>query len=103
MEFLTLDEIKQQCRVDFDYDDALLTSYGETAEQVIVQYLGRGKTVEDMMESLTDEYGGMPAPVRQAALMLTAMWYQNQVPAKQGNMSIVPYTFDIMIKPYVIL
>ena len=103
MKFLTLQEIKHQCRVDFDYDDERLTAYGNTAEETVAQYLGRGKTVEAMMASLQEEYGQMPESIKTAALMLVAHWYHHNVPTTQGNLSIVPYAFDYILKPYVIL
>ena len=103
MKFLQLDEIKHQCRVDFDYDDERLIAYGNTAEETMAQYLGRGKTVDAMMASLQEEYGQMPESIKTAALMLVATWYQHQVPTSQSNMSIVPYTFDLIVKPYMIL
>ena len=103
MEFLTLEKIKHQCRVDFDYDNERLTSYGETAEETLAQYLGRGKTVEQMVASLTEEYGKVPESIKNAGLLLVAQWYQHQVPTTQANMSVVPYTFDLIIKPYILL
>lgn len=102
MKFLTLKDIKEQCRIeeDFTIEDTLLTCYGEAAEETVTQYLGRGKTVDDMMASMTEEYGGIPKSVVNAALMLVDTWYQHRSPDSQVNISIVPYTFDLLIKPY---
>ena len=102
MKWLTLESIKQQLRIepDFTLEDTLLTSYGEAAEETTAQYLGRGKTVDDMVASITEEYGGIPKSVINAALMLVDTWYQHRSPASPVNISIVPYTFDILIKPY---
>ena len=49
---------------------------------------------------MTEEYGGIPKSVVNAALMLVDTWYQHRSPASPVNISIVPYTFDILIKPY---
>ena len=102
MKFLTLQAIKAQCRIeeDFTLEDTLLESYGDAAEETVTQYLGRGKTVDDMVASMTEEYGGIPKSVVNAALMLVDTWYQHRSPASQVSISIVPYTFDILIKPY---
>lgn len=102
MKFLTLTDIKAQCRIeeDFTIEDVLLTSYGDSAEETVTQYLGRGVTVDDMVASMTEEYGGIPKSVVNAALMLVDTWYQHRSPASPVNISIVPYTFDILIKPY---
>lgn len=103
MEFLTLEFIKAHSRIDTDYDDELLTQYGEAAEETMAQYLNRGKTVEAMIASLTEEYGKVPSSVKNAALMLVDVWYNHRAPVSPVNMSQVPYTFDLLIKPYIIL
>ena len=103
MKFLQLNEIKHQCRVDFDYDDERLMAYGDTAEETMAQYLGRGKTVDAMMASLQEEYGQMPESIKTAAYMLVATWYQHNVPVTNSTMTVVPNTFEFLIKPYMIL
>lgn len=94
MKFLTLDYIKQHSRIDFDCEDELLELYGEAAEDTVMNYLNR--TLADLVA----QYGVIPAPVQQAALMLVDISYQNRSPVTTVNVSIVPYTFDILIKPY---
>ena len=100
MEYLKIEYIKQHSRIDFDCDDALLELYGEAAEETIAQYLNRGKTVHQCVASLTEEYGSVPAMIRMAALMLVDVSYQFRSPISPTNMSHVPYSFDLMVKPY---
>ena len=100
MKYLEIDYIKQHSRIDFDCDDALLELYGESAEETVAQYLGRGKTVSEMAESLEQEYGNIPAAIRQATLMLVDVSYNNRSPIGPQQMSHIPYTFDLLIKPY---
>ena len=66
MKFLTLNYIKQHSRIDYDIEDELLELYGNAAENVLAQHLGRGKTVDELVESLTEEYGEVPAAILQA-------------------------------------
>ena len=94
MKFLTLDYIKQHSRIDFDCEDELLELYGEAAEDTVMNYLNR--TLADLVA----QYGVIPAPVQQAALMLVDISYQYRSPVTTVNVSIVPYTFDMLIKPY---
>jgi uncharacterized phage protein (predicted DNA packaging) len=96
MKWLTLERIKQQLRIepDFTDEDELLEEYGESAEEVLLNYLNR--TYEDVFEV----YGRVPAPLRHAALMLVDTSYQYRSPVSAQNMSLVPYTFDLLIKPY---
>ena len=96
LKWLTLERIKQQCRIEpeFTDEDAILTEYGESAEETLLNYLNR--SYEDIMSV----YGRIPAPLRQASLMLVDTSYQYRSPVSTQNMSLVPYTFDLMVKPY---
>lgn len=96
MKWLTLDKIKQQCRIEPDIteEDTLLEDYGESAEETLLNYLNR--SYEDVMSV----YGRIPAPLRQATLMLVDVSYQYRSPVSAQNMSLVPYTFDLLVKPY---
>jgi hypothetical protein len=96
MKWLTLERIKQQCRIESDFteEDILLEMYGESAEEVLLNHLNR--SYEDIMQI----YGRIPAPLIHASLMLVDVSYQHRSPVSPQNMSIVPYTFDILVKPY---
>lgn len=103
MKFLTIDKIKQQLRLDCTCEAELLDAYGNSAEETLAGYLGYNNennlpSVDKMLEA----YGGtMPAPLVQAALMLVDTSYQFRSPVSAQNMSVVPYTFDLLVKPYV--
>lgn len=103
MKFLTLENIKAHSRIDYDCEDTLLELYGDSAEETVTQYLNRGKTTDEMVANLTAEFGKVPTPIYQAALMLVDVSYQHRSPVSAQNMSVVPYTFDLLLKPYVIL
>lgn len=103
MEFLTTDYIKAHSRIDIDDDDTMLAIYGESAEEIICQLLNRGDTVTEMVTSLTSQYGEVPKPILHAGLMLVDLSYQHHSPISQSNMYLVPYTFDFLIKPYMVL
>lgn len=96
MKWLNLEQIKAQLRIepDFHDEDTLLEMYGESAEEVLLNYLNR--SYEDIIEV----YGHIPAPLRHASLMLVDTSYQYRSPVSTQSMSIVPYTFDILVKPY---
>lgn len=96
MKWLTLPRIKQQLRIEADFteEDDLLEMYGESAEEVLLNYLNR--SFDDVMEV----YGRMPSPLTHAALMLVDTSYQYRSPVSAQSMSLVPYTFDILVKPY---
>lgn len=96
MKWLTLEDIKAQCRIeqDFHEEDALLESYGESAEDAILALCNR--TFEDIIE----QYGKVPANIKNASLLLVAGSYQTREPYSQQNLSAVPYAFDLLVKPY---
>ena len=97
MKWLTLQQIKAQLRIEPYYtdEDTLLEMYGESAEEVLLNYLNR------TYEEVAEKYGDIPAPLRHASLMLVDTSYQYRSPVSAQNMSIVPYTFDILVKPYI--
>ena len=94
MKWLTLEQIKRNSRIDGDYEDTLLVSYGESAEDTVLNYLNRP------YQKLIETWGKVPEPVVQASLMLVDVWYQHRAPAEPVSMSLVPYSFEILIKPY---
>ena len=96
MKWLTLERIKQQLRIEADMhdEDSLLEMYGESAEDVLLNYLNRS------YEEVSEVYGGVPVPLQHASLMLVDTSYQYRSPVSAQSMSLVPYTFDILVKPY---
>lgn len=96
MKFLTLELIKQQCRIeqDFEDEDKILTLYGKSAENTMFNYIGR--SYEEVMEI----YGEVPAPLVEATLMMVDKSYQHRSPASPQNMYYVLYGFDTLVKPY---
>ena len=103
MKFLTIDKIKQQLRLDCTCEAELLEDYGNSAEETLAGYLGymdekNHPSVDKMLE---DFDGKMPYSLMQAAKMLVDVGYQYRSPVSMQTLSVVPYTFDILVKPYV--
>jgi hypothetical protein len=96
MKFLTLEKIKAQLRIEpnFHDEDTILEVYGESAETTLLNYLNR--PYADIIGS----YGDVPLPLVQASLMLVDTSYQHRSPISVTNISQVPYTFDLLVKPY---
>lgn len=97
MKYLTIDDIKQQLRLDFDCEDALLELYGTGAEDTILYLCNR------TFENLVETYGEVPATIRHATLLLVTNSYEQRSPASPTNLSVVPYSLDLLIKPYMVL
>ena len=95
MKFLTLELIKKHLRIDGVIEDDLLDLYGEAAEETLF------KTIGVTYEQFIDEVGEMPKSLVNAALILVDVRYQYRGPGDKMPLSIIPYGFDILVKPYV--
>lgn len=95
MMWLTIPYIKAHSRIEFDCENELLEAYGNAAEKAILNLLQR--SYEDLM----DTYGEVPEPVVIASLQLVDNAYTNgRSPSSLMNLSVVPYNFDLFVKPY---
>ena len=95
MKFLTLTEIKQQCRIeqDFHEEDEILELYGNSAEDAIMANIRRS------YENMYEIYGVVPTPIRQVALMIAAASYQQREAYTAQKLEASPI-WMMMIKPY---
>lgn len=97
MKWLKVEYIKQHSRLDYDCEDALIELYASAAEDAILAICRR------TYENVIDEFGSVPTTIVEASLLLTDHLYENRTVASQNNISPVPYTFDLMVKEYVVL
>ena len=100
MKWLTLEEIKQQLRIepDFTDEDSLLVRYGNSAEAVVLNITGR--TFEELKAMNPTGEDAIPADLWEATVLLVELSYQQRSPLTSQNLSVVPYAFDMKIKPY---
>jgi hypothetical protein len=96
MKWLTLTEIKQQCRIepDMTMEDDLLKKYGESAEQTVLNVCGR--TYNELLEL----YGEIPTPLVQASLLLCDLSYQHRTPDALTQLYDTR-AFDTLVAEYV--
>ena len=100
MKWLNLEEIKQQLRIESDFtdEDALLVRYGNSAEAVVLNLTGR--TYEELKAMNPTGEDAIPADLWEATVLLVELSYQQRSPLTSQNLSVVPYAFDMKIKPY---
>lgn len=72
MKLITEDDIFRHCRIDRGIEDEYLIDLGETAEEMVLRYLGR--TADD----LSAEFGQIPMGVKRACLLVVASLYKNR-------------------------
>lgn len=97
MKWLTFELIKAQLRLDdeqAELERALLELYGEAAEETILALTCR---TEAELRAIGG--GRIPSRAIQASLLLVDLSYKERSPASAQNMSMVPYAFDMLIKP----
>lgn len=71
--YLKIEDIKKQCVIEHDEDDALLKAMAEAAEDGMRGFLGR-----ESLEEITDENGNLPAGVYQGLLMMVGEMYNHR-------------------------
>lgn len=81
---LSLDLVKSHCRIDSNDEDEVLQSYIEAALGHIESQLGR-KLYDDNVPDSDLTGIVINAPIRHAALMLIAHWYENRESVVVGN------------------
>lgn len=99
MKWLSISGIKKHSRIDYDCEDALLELYGNAAEETVLNIMGYSG-FEDFESVYGTDPSKVPAPIRQAALILVDTSYMQRTAVSTQNLYAVPYAFDFLIKPY---
>lgn len=104
MKWLKLNEIKDQCRIEHDFtlEDTLLTAYGNAAENALLRICNR--TCDDLLDTFGEDDGKggkkCPSDFYVASLMLAKHLYEHRGPTEGITLSAVPYSLDLLIKPF---
>ena len=96
MFWLTFDKIKAQLRLDdeqAEYEQDLLMAYGEAAEEAVLDLIRRSYL------NVLLTFGGVPKKLEIVSQMLVDNLYKERAPSSTVNLSTVPYSFDLMLKP----
>lgn len=99
MKWLTLERVKKHLRLDASntQEDDLLQLYATAAEDTILNLCNRS------YDCLLECYGEVPKPIQNASLLLVENQYTQRSAISPTNLSAVPYSFDLLVKPYMIL
>lgn len=104
MQFLTMEQIKQQLRLDDDFtdEDDLLKLYGTAAENAASKTLNRNLYLDAVPD--TDCRGMVIVDdIRLAMLMTVSHWYKNRAPVTPFEQSDIPLTYRFLLNPYRII
>ena len=100
MKWLTLEEIKQQCRIEPDYteEDNLLIRYGNSAEASILNLTGR--TYDELVAMNPTGENTFPDDLWEATVLLVVNSYEQRSPVTMQQVHAILYHLDMKIKPY---
>ena len=102
MRWLTLSLIKAHLRIDGDGEDEYLELLGESAEETVLNFIGRSYEELIKLYGVSDGTGKkVPTPIVEASLMLCLNSYENRGVASVNALYTVPYGFDARVKPYI--
>jgi len=94
LKWTTIEYLKKHSRILDDCEDALLEQYGVAAENHVL------KTIRRTYDNVIDIYGEVPADFYVLVQLLVDSMYQHRSMVSMQNLSIVPYSFDYLIKDY---
>lgn len=93
LRILNLEDILTHCRIDPGVEDRYVYKLGETAEEMVENYLNR------RLEDMFSEHGSLPRPVRHACYMIVAELYRHREISDQVPANINPIILALL-KPY---
>lgn len=96
---VTLEQVKFQCRIEHEDEDALLAGYMAAARDHIQQHLDR--TIYESAVPDDDEYGVVDnASINQAILLIVGHWYAHREAVSESSMIEVPMGAKALLQPY---
>lgn len=95
LKWTTIEYLKMHSRILGDCEDALLEQYGVVAEEHVLTVIRR------TYDNVIDIYGEVPAKFYVLVQLLVDSMYQHRSMVSMQNLSIVPYSFDSIIKDYI--
>ena len=98
MNYLTLQEIKKHLNIDNDFtdDDSYIESLGEVAEEIVKQHVRK-----DLFMITTESGNKLPAPIKQAMLLLIGNYYANRESVTYAAAKELPQAYEYLLSPYV--
>lgn len=98
MNYLTLQEIKKHLNIDNDFtdDDSYIESLGEVAEEIVKQHVRK-----DLFMITTENGNKLPAPIKQAMLLLIGNYYANRESVTYAAAKELPQAYEYLLSPYV--
>lgn len=96
---VSLEEVKQHLRIDYDEEDADLTLKIQAASQMILEYVKRSESDYD---EDSDGILEVPYTMKMACLIMVGILYRDRdgVETKEWNQGYLPYSVTALIYNY---
>ncbi|PIT52423.1 hypothetical protein BHC44_08820 [Snodgrassella alvi] len=99
---ISIEDIRNNCRIDDDSEDDLLRIYLAAAQETVKQFTGRNWYENEVPD--TDPTGMLyNSAVDMAMLLLTANWYKNREAVSAINSAWLPFGVGFLLQPYRIM
>ncbi|PIT07739.1 hypothetical protein BGI30_09040 [Snodgrassella alvi] len=99
---ISIEDIRNNCRIDDDSEDDLLRIYLAAAQDAVKQFTGRNWYENEVPD--TDPTGMLyNRAVDMAMLLLTAHWYKNREAVSALNSAWLPFGWAYLLQPYQIM
>lgn len=96
---VTLEQVKHQCRIEHDDEDALLAGYMAAARDHVQMHLDR--TIYELAVPDDDPDGVIDNPsIDQATLLLISHWYAHREAVSESSMTEMPMGTCHLLQPY---
>lgn len=96
---VTLEQVKFQCRIEHDDEDALLAGYMAAARDHVQMHLDR--TIYQLAVPDDDPDGVIDNPsIDQATLLLISHWYAHREAVSESSMTEMPMGTYNLLQPY---
>lgn len=96
---VTLEQVKFQCRIEHDDEDALLDGYMAAARDHVQMHLDR--TIYQLAVPDDDPDGVIDNPsIDQATLLLISHWYAHREAVSESSMTEMPMGTYHLLQPY---
>ncbi|WP_421153144.1 head-tail connector protein [Aeromonas dhakensis] len=101
MPWITLEEVKHQCRLEEDdaSQDLLLNLYIGAASRAIEQHTDR-ELLDAPQAEMTDRQLVISDDIKAAGLLMVAHWFNNREAVSDFEKVEVPFAFRYLIGPY---
>ena len=93
-----LEVLRQQCRIDDESEDTLLTLYAQAAKATAETFLNR--TLVEKEQDVSGDALLLTTDIKLALMMMVGHWYANREAVSPEQLMPVPFSYRALLEPY---